>query len=201
MSRSPQSRRDSPSLQVVADSHSTILRIRTRPSAFIRSSYPSVKSANPDLPILIREARGTPARGFVRFGQSPSSFLPDPSSAFPPPTPLSPVRTGSPYRPPSLQTGSRWPWWASRQGIERSKKCRLGGQSCQLPARTRWRRVPERAARPFQTDSSSTPAKSTCADYHVSDSPPHAERGVEKQVSLEGVSSAEEVERKIASLL
>lgn len=29
----------------------------------------------------------------------------------------------------------------------------------------------------------------------------YAERGVEKQVSLEGVSSAEEVERKIASLL
>ncbi|POY75886.1 hypothetical protein BMF94_0969 [Rhodotorula taiwanensis] len=35
--------------------------------AFIKSAYPSVKSANPDLPILIREARGTPARGFVRF--------------------------------------------------------------------------------------------------------------------------------------
>ncbi|CEQ39427.1 hypothetical protein JCM21900_001408 [Sporobolomyces salmonicolor] len=35
--------------------------------AFIRSSYPSIKSANPDLPILIREAQGTPARGFVRF--------------------------------------------------------------------------------------------------------------------------------------
>ncbi|GAA5846630.1 hypothetical protein JCM11251_002924 [Rhodosporidiobolus azoricus] len=35
--------------------------------AFIKSSYPSVKSANPDLPILIREAAGTPARGFVRF--------------------------------------------------------------------------------------------------------------------------------------
>ncbi|BGP34725.1 hypothetical protein JCM10296v2_006547 [Rhodotorula toruloides] len=35
--------------------------------AFIRSSYPQIKSANPDLPILIREASGTPARGFVRF--------------------------------------------------------------------------------------------------------------------------------------
>ncbi|GAA5866187.1 hypothetical protein JCM8547_007197 [Rhodosporidiobolus lusitaniae] len=35
--------------------------------AFIRIAYPSVKSANPDLPVLIREARGTPARGFVRF--------------------------------------------------------------------------------------------------------------------------------------
>ncbi|GAA6049972.1 hypothetical protein JCM3770_007075 [Rhodotorula araucariae] len=35
--------------------------------AFIRTAYPAVKAANPDLPILIREARGTPARGFVRF--------------------------------------------------------------------------------------------------------------------------------------
>ncbi|GAA5991681.1 hypothetical protein JCM11641_000952 [Rhodosporidiobolus odoratus] len=35
--------------------------------AFIRSSYPSLKSSNPDLPVLIREARGTPARGIIRF--------------------------------------------------------------------------------------------------------------------------------------
>ncbi|GAA6018085.1 hypothetical protein JCM10207_006076 [Rhodosporidiobolus poonsookiae] len=35
--------------------------------AFIQQSYTAVKSANPDLPILIREASGTPARGFVRF--------------------------------------------------------------------------------------------------------------------------------------
>ncbi|GAA6030983.1 hypothetical protein JCM8097_008968 [Rhodosporidiobolus ruineniae] len=34
---------------------------------FIKTSYAAVKSANPDLPVLIREARGTPARGFVRF--------------------------------------------------------------------------------------------------------------------------------------
>ncbi|GAA5944336.1 L51/S25/CI-B8 domain-containing protein [Sporobolomyces koalae] len=34
---------------------------------FIQQSYPSIKKANPDLPILIREAHGTPARGFVRF--------------------------------------------------------------------------------------------------------------------------------------
>ncbi|KAI5479196.1 NADH dehydrogenase (ubiquinone) 1 alpha subcomplex subunit 2 [Pseudohyphozyma bogoriensis] len=35
--------------------------------AFIKSSYPSIKAANPTLPILIREAAGTPARAFVRF--------------------------------------------------------------------------------------------------------------------------------------
>ncbi|KAK4055430.1 hypothetical protein OIO90_003268 [Microbotryomycetes sp. JL221] len=35
--------------------------------AFIQSSYPHVKKANPDLPILIREALGTPARAFARF--------------------------------------------------------------------------------------------------------------------------------------
>ncbi|GAA5883125.1 hypothetical protein JCM16303_006104 [Sporobolomyces ruberrimus] len=34
---------------------------------FIKSSYPAVKKANPDIPIMIREALGTPARGFVRF--------------------------------------------------------------------------------------------------------------------------------------
>ncbi|GAA5825262.1 hypothetical protein JCM5353_005932 [Sporobolomyces roseus] len=34
---------------------------------FIKSSYPHVKKANPDLPILIREAQGTPARAFARF--------------------------------------------------------------------------------------------------------------------------------------
>ena len=44
-------------------------------SAFIQSSYPAVKQANPDLPILIREAHGTPARGFVRFGASLSLSL------------------------------------------------------------------------------------------------------------------------------
>ncbi|KAF8321938.1 uncharacterized protein EI90DRAFT_3146417 [Cantharellus anzutake] len=34
---------------------------------FILSAYPTLKKANPDLPILIREARGTPARVFARF--------------------------------------------------------------------------------------------------------------------------------------
>lgn len=57
-----------PSTDCVADQGNPPLTTR---SAFIKSSYPAVKKANPDLPILIREANGTPARGFVRFGASP----------------------------------------------------------------------------------------------------------------------------------
>ncbi|KAG8757738.1 hypothetical protein FRC14_001567 [Serendipita sp. 396] len=34
---------------------------------FIQSAYPLIKKSNPDLPVLIREARGTPARAFARF--------------------------------------------------------------------------------------------------------------------------------------
>ncbi|KDQ51881.1 hypothetical protein JAAARDRAFT_139498 [Jaapia argillacea MUCL 33604] len=34
---------------------------------FILSAYPAIKKANPDLPVLIREATGTPARVFARF--------------------------------------------------------------------------------------------------------------------------------------
>ncbi|THH27149.1 hypothetical protein EUX98_g7050 [Antrodiella citrinella] len=34
---------------------------------FISSTYPTLKQHNPDLPILIREAKGTPARVFARF--------------------------------------------------------------------------------------------------------------------------------------
>ncbi|KAI0691132.1 NADH dehydrogenase alpha subcomplex subunit 2 [Cytidiella melzeri] len=34
---------------------------------FISSTYPIIKQHNPDLPILIREAKGTPARVFARF--------------------------------------------------------------------------------------------------------------------------------------
>ncbi|KAI0339239.1 NADH dehydrogenase alpha subcomplex subunit 2 [Trametopsis cervina] len=34
---------------------------------FISSTYPVLKQHNPDLPILIREATGTPARVFARF--------------------------------------------------------------------------------------------------------------------------------------
>ncbi|KAI0083876.1 NADH dehydrogenase alpha subcomplex subunit 2 [Irpex rosettiformis] len=34
---------------------------------FISSTYPVLKQNNPDLPILIREAKGTPARVFARF--------------------------------------------------------------------------------------------------------------------------------------
>ncbi|KAG9220020.1 hypothetical protein CCMSSC00406_0006933 [Pleurotus cornucopiae] len=35
---------------------------------FIISKYPVIKQHNPDLPVLIREATGTPARVFARFG-------------------------------------------------------------------------------------------------------------------------------------
>ncbi|KAJ7604642.1 thioredoxin-like protein [Roridomyces roridus] len=34
---------------------------------FITSKYPAIKQHNPDLPVLIREASGTPARVFARF--------------------------------------------------------------------------------------------------------------------------------------
>ncbi|EPQ51532.1 NADH dehydrogenase alpha subcomplex subunit 2 [Gloeophyllum trabeum ATCC 11539] len=34
---------------------------------FIKSTYPVIKQHNPDLPVLIREAQGTPARVFARF--------------------------------------------------------------------------------------------------------------------------------------
>jgi len=35
---------------------------------FAQTAYPYLKKHNPDIPILIREARGTPARVFARFG-------------------------------------------------------------------------------------------------------------------------------------
>ncbi|KAH8915429.1 hypothetical protein BT69DRAFT_1303756 [Atractiella rhizophila] len=38
--------------------------------AFIQSSYLPIKTANPDLKILIREAHGTPPRVWARFGLS-----------------------------------------------------------------------------------------------------------------------------------
>ncbi|KAJ3876135.1 thioredoxin-like protein [Lentinula edodes] len=34
---------------------------------FILSRYPTIKDLNPDLPVLIREAKDTPARIFARF--------------------------------------------------------------------------------------------------------------------------------------
>ncbi|GAA97512.1 uncharacterized protein L969DRAFT_42565 [Mixia osmundae IAM 14324] len=34
---------------------------------FIQKAYLDVKKANPDLPIMFREAQGTPARAFVRL--------------------------------------------------------------------------------------------------------------------------------------
>ena len=35
---------------------------------FVQSAYPYLKKHNPELPVLIREAKGTPARAFARFG-------------------------------------------------------------------------------------------------------------------------------------
>jgi len=35
---------------------------------FVLARYKSIKQQNPDLPVLIREATGTPARAFARFG-------------------------------------------------------------------------------------------------------------------------------------
>lgn len=40
----------------------------TRRRQFILSAYPVLKKHNPDLPVMIREAHGTPARAFARFG-------------------------------------------------------------------------------------------------------------------------------------
>jgi len=40
---------------------------------FIQASYPSIKSSQPDLKFMIREAQGVNARAFVRFGKSRSS--------------------------------------------------------------------------------------------------------------------------------
>ncbi|KAH8823345.1 thioredoxin-like protein [Flagelloscypha sp. PMI_526] len=34
---------------------------------WILSKYPTIKQHNPDFPVLIREAEGTPARVFARF--------------------------------------------------------------------------------------------------------------------------------------
>ena len=42
---------------------------------FIKSGYLAIKQHNPDLPVLIREASGTPARVFARFGASRVLFV------------------------------------------------------------------------------------------------------------------------------
>ncbi|KAF9788132.1 thioredoxin-like protein [Thelephora terrestris] len=49
-----------------------ILCCQTSPASagtrsFIQSAYPTIKRHNPDLPVLIREANGVPARIFARF--------------------------------------------------------------------------------------------------------------------------------------
>lgn len=35
---------------------------------FLETNYKPIKQSNPDLPFLVREAQGTPARAFARFG-------------------------------------------------------------------------------------------------------------------------------------
>ncbi|KAJ7220550.1 thioredoxin-like protein [Mycena pura] len=42
---------------------------------FILSKYPLIKQHNPDLPVLIREASGTPARIFARFEMGAEKHL------------------------------------------------------------------------------------------------------------------------------
>lgn len=40
-----------------------------RISDFVAKNYVSIKKANPELPILVREASGIEARAFARFGK------------------------------------------------------------------------------------------------------------------------------------
>ncbi|KAG7095193.1 hypothetical protein E1B28_005970 [Marasmius oreades] len=42
---------------------------------FILNRYPTIKDHNADLPILIREANGTPARVFARFERGVEKYV------------------------------------------------------------------------------------------------------------------------------
>jgi hypothetical protein len=53
-----------------AQQHIPVNFLTTVHRQFVLSTYPTMKQHNPDLPILIREAQGTPARAFARFGSS-----------------------------------------------------------------------------------------------------------------------------------
>ena len=53
---------------------STLIIISFR--QFVLAHYSSIKQHNPDLPVLIREAKGTPARAFARFGALQPRFPP-----------------------------------------------------------------------------------------------------------------------------
>lgn len=44
------------------------------PRQFVVSNYPSIKSSNPDVKLLVREASGVEAKAFVRFGKSQVSL-------------------------------------------------------------------------------------------------------------------------------
>lgn len=41
-------------------------------SSFLQRAYPAMKSTNPSIPILIREAQGTSPRMYARFGTNPA---------------------------------------------------------------------------------------------------------------------------------
>jgi len=45
-------------------------------SQFLASHYKSIKASNPNLPFLVREAQGVPARLFVRLGMYGFESLP-----------------------------------------------------------------------------------------------------------------------------
>ena len=45
-----------------------------KPSQFILSTYPQLRSSNPNLKIMIREASGVEPKAFVRFGESGRAY-------------------------------------------------------------------------------------------------------------------------------
>ncbi|KAF8527617.1 NDUFA2, NADH ubiquinone oxidoreductase 10.5kD subunit [Hysterangium stoloniferum] len=57
----------SPSIREIRIFLSQTGQASTGTRQFIKSSYPVLKKSNPDLPVLIREVQGTPARAFARF--------------------------------------------------------------------------------------------------------------------------------------
>lgn len=54
-------------------SNADILSVLSHPAVlcrkFLESNYKPIKQSNPDVPFLVREASGTPARAFARFGK------------------------------------------------------------------------------------------------------------------------------------
>lgn len=56
------------------------LRLTPR-SEFVASHFAAIKAHNPALPVLVREARGAPARIFMRLGTYPSEYATDTARA------------------------------------------------------------------------------------------------------------------------